>query len=56
MDWLTQNWQSIVTFAIVALTVAIFTFRIIRPKKSGGCGGGCECEAKRGGGLQPPLD
>lgn len=47
MDWLLQNWQTIVALMIVALTVVVFALRLSRPKRTSGCGGDCGCEAKR---------
>lgn len=46
MSWLAENWQSLAALAIVALTLAIFLRRLVRPKQSGGCGGGCDCKVK----------
>ena len=42
MNWLLQNWQTMVAMAIVALTVALFVRRLMGGRKSG-CGEGCGC-------------
>ena len=51
MDWLLQNWQTVAALAIVALTMALFAIRMIRPRKKAGCGGGCGCATKPVSGL-----
>lgn len=51
MDWILQNWQTIAALGVVALTLAIFAFRMIRPPKKSGCGGGCDCAGEPAGGL-----
>ena len=43
MDWLLQHWQSLAALGIVGLVAVLFVRNLIRPNKSGGCGGGCDC-------------
>ena len=38
-----MDWQTITAASIVALTVAVFVFRLARPGKKPGCGRGCGC-------------
>lgn len=46
MNWLAEHWQTLGALTIVVLTVVIFVVRLARPGKSGGCEGGCSCDAK----------
>ncbi|MFT5411185.1 MAG: hypothetical protein ACI8XO_003966 [Verrucomicrobiales bacterium] len=46
---LNTDWQTPAALAVVALTLILFAFRIVRQRKNkGGCGGGCDCPAKPG--------
>lgn len=45
IDWLAQHWQTIAALGIVAVTVGVFGWKLIR-KKDGGCVSGCSCGAK----------
>jgi len=38
------DWQSIAAPAVVLITLAIFVWRLRRPKKGKSCGGGCSCK------------
>lgn len=40
------HWQTLVALGVVALTLGVFLFRLIRTAKptSGGCGHGCGCD------------
>lgn len=38
-----MNWQTYTALGIVAITLAIFTYRLARPKKKSGCGHDCGC-------------
>ncbi len=50
-----ENLQTWIAAGVVFLTLAAFIVRFLRRRKNpGGCGGGCGCEATRGGGLHPP--
>lgn len=42
-----MDWQSYIAVGIVVATLAVFAFRIVRPRKGGGCGHGCGCGKKR---------
>ena len=54
MNWLLENWQTIAALAIVGLTVVLFTRRLLRPRRKGHCGGGCDCATSRGRATDPP--
>jgi len=38
-----MDWQAYIAGAIVTVTVAVFSLRIIRRQPTGGCGHGCGC-------------
>jgi hypothetical protein len=38
------DWQSFAAPAVVIITLAIFAWRMRRPKKGKSCGGGCSCK------------
>lgn len=46
--------QSAAAVAVVGITIAMFTYRMVR-KKSGVCGGGCACSMKPKHDLKPKL-
>ncbi|MBC8128325.1 MAG: FeoB-associated Cys-rich membrane protein [Gloeobacteraceae cyanobacterium ES-bin-144] len=37
------DWQTFVAISIVALTLAVFVYRLTRPNKKSGCGKDCGC-------------
>ncbi|MBN8458400.1 MAG: FeoB-associated Cys-rich membrane protein [Verrucomicrobia bacterium] len=37
------DWQTLAAGAVVAITALVFLIRLSRPRKSGGCGGNCQC-------------
>lgn len=41
-----MDWQTYTAAGIVAVTLAIFIFRLTRPKKKSGCGHDCGCGKK----------
>ena len=39
-----MNWQTYAAIGIIAITLVIFIFRLIRPQKKSGCGHDCGCD------------
>jgi hypothetical protein len=37
------DWQTLTAAGIVTLTLLLFVFRLVRPKKKSSCGKGCGC-------------
>lgn len=45
MTWISQHWQTLTALTIVTATLAVFTIRAFRSKKS--CGHNCGCGIKK---------
>lgn len=44
------HWQTLVALGVVALTLLVFVFRMIRPAKAkGSCGSNCGCDRPKVG-------
>lgn len=46
-----MDWQTITALIFVLGTLAVFAYRLTRPKSKSGCGGGCGC----GNEKKPPT-
>lgn len=45
MTWIHEHWQRIAALTVVGVTVLLFLRRVLR-KRTGSCGGDCECPAR----------
>ncbi|MBK1792723.1 hypothetical protein [Persicirhabdus sediminis] len=48
--------QEFLAIAVVIITISIFAYRILRPKKKNNCGHGCGCDAQKLVPKQPHQD
>lgn len=45
LDWLSQNYGTLIVLAIVAIAVGAVIFRMIKNRKKGGSSCGCSCSS-----------